>query len=240
MKTYTTILLIAAILLSATSYAQYNNIKANGNIVTKNRTVDKFDKISVTGSFEITLIEGKEGDINIKASENIINVIVTEVINGTLNIKFKNGINIQNTKSLDVTIYYEDIDEISLAGSGDIKANNTLKCKNLSLNLTGSGNFKLAIDSNNLATSIAGSGNMNLFGKTETFDCSVSGSGNINSSQLIGNIVNAKVSGSGNIKIYAEKELYAQSSGSGNIIYSGNPGIIKSNSSGSGDIRHQN
>jgi hypothetical protein len=67
--------------------------------------------------------------------------------------------------------------------------------------------------------------------------CAISGSGNIKTTDLTANIVNAKIAGSGNIKVHAVNEINAQSSGSGNIIYTGNPTIIKSNSSGSGSIQ---
>lgn len=240
MKTITRIFVTTLVIFSLNIHAQKKSIKANGNIITTTRTVSNFDKLSVSGSFDITLIEGKEGEISIKTSENLMDIIVTEVKEGTLNIKFEKGVQIKNVKTIQITVAYKTIEAISLAGSGDIKAELPIITNDLTLGLSGSGNIKLAIETNNLTTSIAGSGNINLTGKTGVFTCSISGSGNINAQELTSNVTNAKISGSGNIKVYVENEIQAKTSGSGNIIYTGNPTIIKANSSGSGSVNKRN
>lgn len=240
MKTITQIFVATLLIFSLNTKAQNENIKANGEIITTTRTVNSFDKINVSGSFDVTLVKGKEGAITIKASENLMEVIVTEVVDGTLKIKFKKGVNIRNSKTIHITVSYESVEGVSLAGSGDIHSEGTLNAENLDLSLSGSGSFKLGVASTNLSSSIAGSGNMNLNGKTDVFSCGISGSGNINSSELTANIVNAKISGSGNIKVNAINEINAKTSGSGNVMYTGNPTIVKANSSGSGSIHQKN
>jgi len=240
MKTFQTIFIVATLFLGINVNAQFKKIKANGNIITETRTVANFDKISVSGSFDVKLIKGNEGDITIKASDNLMEVIVTEVDNGNLKIKFEKGVNVRNSKTIHITVAYETVNAISLSGSGDIHSNEAIFSENLDLSLSGSGNFKIAVSSTSINSSIAGSGNMNLTGTTDSYTCSISGSGNMNSQNLKAKIVNAKISGSGNVKVHAENEIYAKSSGSGNIAYSGNPTIIKVKSSGSGNIHKRN
>lgn len=240
MKSITQIIIITALIFCVQLQAQNNTIKANGNIITTERTVGEFEKISVSGSFDVTLLKGKEGTINIKASENLMAVIETVVEEGNLKIRFKKGTNIRNSKTIQITVTFENINSVSLAGSGDITSKETIQAENLDLSLSGSGNFNLNVSSTNLNLKIAGSGNMNLSGKTETYNGSISGSGNINTPELTANTVNAKISGSGNIKVNALSEINAKTSGSGNIIYTGNPTIIKANSSGSGSVHQKN
>jgi len=81
---------------------------------------------------------------------------------------------------------------------------------------------------------------MSLTGNSNNFSTGISGSGNMNAQKLTAQVVNAKISGSGNVKVNAVNEINAKTSGSGNIIYSGNPTIIKANSSGSGSIQKRN
>lgn len=240
MKPISRFAVIALFIFSLNITAQQKSIKANGNIITSTRTVNNFDEIAVSGSFDVNLVKGKEGTITIKASENLVDAIVTEVENGILKIKFKKGFSVKNYKSIHITVSYESIEGITLSGSGEIHSNNVVNAENLDLSLSGSGNFKLDVSSANLNASISGSGNMNLSGQSDIFSCSISGSGNIISSELTANIVNAKISGSGNIKVNAIKEINAKTSGSGNIIYTGNPTIIKANSSGSGSVHQKN
>lgn len=238
MKTITS--LITILLFTCFTLTAQKTIKGDGNQVTKTRSVGDFDKIAVSGHFKVTLEKGKEGDITIKGEGNIIEKLETTVNDGVLKIKFKKGLNFRSHKTIYLTIGYQDIEGVSLSGSGEVVCNDLINAKDLNLSLSGSGNFKLNVESTNLDASISGSGNMSLTGNSNNFSTGISGSGNMNAQKLTAQVVNAKISGSGNVKVNAVNEINAKTSGSGNIIYSGNPTIIKANSSGSGSIQKRN
>lgn len=230
-----TILLFTSFTLTA-----QKTIKGNGDEVTKTRSVGDFDKIAISGHFKVTLEKRKEGAITLKGESNIIEKLETTVNDGVLKVKFKKGLNFKSHKTVSLTIGYQDIESVSLSGSGEVVCDDLITAKDLDLSLSGSGNIKANVAATNLDASISGSGNMSLSGKTANFSCGISGSGNMNTQKLTALIVNAKISGSGNVKINAVNEINAKTSGSGNIIYSGNPTIIKANSSGSGSIQKRN
>lgn len=237
MKSITTYFIALLLIVSTNSFAQKNKIKGNGTITTENRTVSNFDKIAISGSFNVTLIKGKEGPISIEASENLMEVIETEVTDGLLKVKFKKGWNIRTYKKINITITFEDISGLSMSGSGSVTSSDEVIANDLAIKVSGSGSLKLNVFTDTLDTTISGSGNVKLNGETNVLTCTISGSGNVNAADLKASITNAKVSGSGNIKVTALKEIHAKTSGSGTIYYSGNPTIIKANSSGSGSIR---
>jgi hypothetical protein len=237
MKNTTKISIAFLLLISFTVNAQFKKIAGDGNVITKNRTVGNFDKLTVSGSFDVELIKGIEGAITIKAESNLMDYIETNVDNGTLKISFKNGLNIRTHKSIQITLAFNDLESVKLSGSGEIISNVPIEGTDLDISLSGSGNLKMNVVVDNLSSSISGSGNINLNGNASNFSCSVSGSGNTNASDLKTLITNAKISGSGNVKVHAENEIQAKTSGSGNISYTGNPTIIKANSSGSGSIQ---
>ena len=113
--------IILALLITSTSLnAQFFNkkIKGNGNIITTDRSVSDFDKIGIAGSFDVILKEGNEGDISIQADENLMEYIITEVKDGSLKIKPKKGHQLKSTKTIQITVSFDDIEEVSLAGSG--------------------------------------------------------------------------------------------------------------------------
>ncbi|MFD1294348.1 head GIN domain-containing protein [Lutibacter holmesii] len=240
MKTITPILLTFLVLITTTTFSQNKKVKANGNIITTTRTVSDFDKIAVSGSFDVTLKKGKGKAVTIEASSNLMDIIETIVENNQLKIKFKSGWNIRTSKKINITVTYEALSAVTLSGSGSIISEDEIIANNLALKVSGSGNMKLKLFTDNLTATISGSGNLKLTGETNIVTCSLSGSGNLNASNLKAAITNAKVSGSGNVKIQASEEIYAKASGSGNIIYSGEPNIIKANSSGSGSVRKIN
>jgi len=240
MKLFTSIL--AFLIISANLNAQMftKKIKGNGTIITKTRMVSDYDKIAVAGSFDVKLLKGIEGVISVKADENLMEYIVTEVENGDLKIHIKKGFNIKTNKTILVTVPFTDINAISLAGSGDVTSEDVINASELRLKLAGSGNLNLNISSKNLTSSIAGSGNINLKGNSNIFECNIAGSGNINGYELKALIATAKIAGSGNVKINAVNEIHAKSVGSGNIYYSGSPSIEKISSVGSGSIKKKN
>ena len=234
--------MVALLIISANLNAQFftKKVKGNGDIITKTRTVSNYDKIEVAGAFDVKLFKGNEAEITIKADENLMEYIITEVKNGNLKIKTKKGYNIRASKTIVITIPFDDISAVSLAGSGDIYSDDVLDTSNLKLSLAGSGDINLGVSTKNLETSIAGSGNMNLKGDSKEYTCSIAGSGNINAYNLNATVVTVKIAGSGNVKVHATNEIHAKSAGSGNIYYTGNPSVEKTSSAGSGSIVKKN
>jgi len=239
-KTIASILLLS--IISTSIHAQFFNkkIKGNAELTTITRNVSDYDEISVAGSFDVKLFKGEEGTITIKADENLLEYIVTEVKNSDLKIKTKKGYTITSRKTIEITVPFESIDGVSLAGSGDVFTNDVIKSNNLKLSLAGSGNMDLNVSTGEVVSNIAGSGNIQLAGDTDNFSCSIAGSGNLNGFNLKATIANAKIAGSGNIKINAVNEIHAKIAGSGNIVYSENPEIVKSKSAGSGSVKKKN
>lgn len=225
------LLCIFTITLSAQS-----TIKGSGNVVTKSRTVNQFDQLNVSGHFDVTLNKGNGTSIEIKAEDNLIEHITSEVKDGKLTIKFDKQYRYRTNKSIDIVVNYKSLSGISLSGSGEIIGSDLVEAQDLKVSLSGSGDIKLNLSAEAVVTSISGSGDVKLSGNTNTFTGSISGSGDFDCEGLKSNIATVKISGSGDIKIRAEKEIHAKTSGSGDVYYYGNPSVVKAKSSGSGDI----
>ncbi len=236
-KTITSILALLVISTSLNAQIFNKRVKGNGNIITKTRTVSDFDEIRMAGSFDVELLKGEEGTITIKADENLMDYIVTEVKNGHLKIKSKKGYEIRSTKTILITVTFDDIEGVSLAGSGDISSSDFIDSSHLNLSILGSGDLDLKVSTKNLTSNISGSGNINLNGSSDEFTCTIAGSGNINGYNLKAGVTNAKIAGSGNVKVNAVDEIHAKIAGSGDVYYTGNPAVEKSNSVGSGSLR---
>jgi hypothetical protein len=234
------VLILALFLIAANmTYAQWGKkIKGNGKMVTIERSTGDYEGISVAGWFDVELIAGREGALTIKGEENLLEYIITEVKDGTLVIKVEKGVNLQSSSwksgGISITIPVEEIDELSMSGSGDLVGKTVLKSPNFSTRMSGSGDMDLSVETQNLDVTLSGSGDMNLKGNADSLEVQISG--DINAYDLIASHVSAVVSGSADIKVTANESLKARVSGSGDITYRGNPGKIDSKTSGSGDI----
>jgi hypothetical protein len=221
--------------------AQNNQkIKGNGEIVTVNRTTSAYDGVVVGGSFDVVLVKGKEGKITIEGEENIIPYIETEIEEDLLQIKFKKNTNINTTEKLTITIYFESIEKVSLAGSGNITSNEIIKSKDFAVALGGSGNITLKVDANEISANIGGSGNIKLTGTSNELTCSIAGSGSIKAYDLNAATLNANIAGSGSVNATVKTKIKAKIVGSGSVYYKGKPSSIDTKSVGSGSVIDRN
>lgn len=233
MKKSITILFIA---LSIFANAQSQKIKGNGNVTTKEITTSDYDKISVSGFFDVELVSGSEGKITLKGEENLLEFVNIDVKDNTLCIGTEKGKRLTTTKSITITVPFETLNEVSLSGSGDVSSKNTVKSTKFATTLTGSGDIHLDIEAQEVTATLTGSGDMILKGKTGEFNSTLTGSGDLNASKLESANVTSNVSGSGDCKVYSSDSLFARVSGSGAIYYAGDPKKKDTNVHGSGSI----
>lgn len=237
------ILLFSLLLISVTSVqAQWWNsakkVTGNKEVVNQARTVPNYDRIAVTGMMDVQLVGGKEGKIDLEGESNLLEHIETEVSNGTLKISVEKGINLQPSRNypIKIVVPFEDLDAVTLTGSGHIRGSDVISARNFKVTVTGSGNMNLNLDVEELKGTITGSGDVKLKGKARHLDCTVTGSGDFLAYDLRTQTTNASVTGSGDIEVSVENDLQARVSGSGDIRYKGNPEKQNFKTSGSGSV----
>lgn len=237
-------------------------VKASHNYVTKDIKVDNFTGISLKGSPDVTYTQkaGKP-QVEIYTSDNIVDLLDIKVVDGTLNIGFKKGVNVSYNE-LEVRVSSETLNQIGVAGSGDIALTNGLKTdhlriavagsgdinadnivctSNLEVSIAGSGDIESSnVTCNSLKTSIAGSGDMELKNITASnTEVSVAGSGKVILSGTTQE-ANYRISGSGDLSAadFQAKRISASISGSGSIqCYATD--FLKARTSGSGSIGYK-
>ena len=91
------LLLSAMLLCTSTIFGQVftlgnKKVKASNVYVTKQIKIDDFDRLEVAGSMDVVYkqVKGKP-TLEIYTADNIVDLVKTEVVNGTLKIGFKKG-----------------------------------------------------------------------------------------------------------------------------------------------------
>lgn len=235
------IILVFALLLSTTTQAQWwgnEKVKGNGKMTTVKRSTADYDAIKCAGSMDYILVAGTEGTITLEGEENLLKHIITEVKGDKLVVKVEKGVNLSPSwnKTIKVTIPFENIDEVSLAGSGDLWNKDKIKADAFSVSLAGSGDVVINIDASSVDAGLAGSGDLTLKGNTNDLEASIAGSGDIHAFDLQANNTVVSIAGSGNAQVVSKESLKARVSGSGDIEYRGNPTKEDTKVSGSGSI----
>lgn len=210
-------------------------IDGNGNVTSVNRQIDKAEKIKVEGSIDV-IVEAGPSSIRVEADENLIPYIETMMDGNWLQIKTRDDVNLHSSNNIKVYVTTPVITNIHVTGSGNINCNGKFSTnENTSFKITGSGDITIELKAPKVEVEITGSGNMHIAGETRNIEVEVSGSGNYDGPELKAENAVAKVSGSGDIKLFADEHLKAHINGSGNINYRGNP-TVDSHIAGSGTV----
>lgn len=230
-----TVLLLAVV---AFVFSSCYKVVGEGPVVTEMRPVNNFDGISSSIPGNVNFTIGPVFRVEIKAQENVLDVLQTKIVNGVLEIGFKNGVNVKTNKEITVNISAPTANYLRVSGSGNMNVTGDLLTNNLGMNISGSGNINLqkVTIANELESYISGSGNMKIItGTAKNEELHVSGSGAIDLAGVQAENATTHISGSGNIKVKLSQNLNAHISGSGSVFYLGNP-LISTQVSGSGRV----
>jgi len=221
-------------LLLATGCTKVNG---DGPIVNETRTVSSFSGIRYSLQGNLHIEPGTENSVEIRAQQNIINVIETYVSNNTLQVRLRDNTVIHSYEPIEIHIKTSDPATIQLDGSGNIWVPNTIKPSMLTLESSGSGSIQLEnLETAKLYARISGSGKIEvLHGTAGTERIKVSGSGHVLMGGILADSVYTQTSGSGQISVWANRYLESEISGSGTVRYKGSP-TVRKRVSGSGDV----
>jgi len=249
-------LIVLTLVSLACQVAIPNIATGSGAVDTGTRNVSGFDAVSLENMGNVYITVGNTEKLTIEAEDNLLPLLTSEVVNGTLKLDVVNGRNINPTKPIVYNLTVKDLKSITLAGSGNIYSTH-LEADKMTVVLAGSGNINLdEVTSTDFNATIAGSGDINVDEiTTESVDATINGSGNIriageaprqnldvfgSGSYLAGDLqtetMDINIAGSGNVTVWVMEYLSASVNGSGNINYYGRPTIDHADN-GSGTLR---
>lgn len=230
---------LTVIILTATScrWFGYKRVVGNGVLTTQDRSVSRAERIKLAGSYDVEITQGPVTSVKVEADENILPFIFTREEDGFLLIKSKEHVNISTDHTIKVYITTHKLEQLQLAGSGNIIGMNKFTDGDkLVLKIAGTGDMKLDVNTPSIEAEIAGSGSMTITGETRNQRIRISGVGDYNGDGVKSENSIVKIAGSGNVKVFAASTLDVNIAGVGSVYYKGNP-VIKQKVAGSGDVK---
>ena len=227
-------LVFLALLLINCSKGQV--VVGSNNIITQEKQLSAYDRIEVLGSYNVIFTDGEVGKIKIKAPDNILPLIQTEVSDGLLRID--TGKNRYRVK--EPIIIYVPVDsrlkQVDIKGSADIYSEKNLETKTLNVGIYGSGDARLAVDVSSLALEVVGAGDIRVSGRAKDLSIDISGSGDVDTSKLTAEKAVISISGAGDVSAYVTEDVDVSITGSGDVTIKGNPKKVKQKINGSGGV----
>jgi hypothetical protein len=214
----------------------------SGQTIKETRNVPSFTGVALSFSGDVYITQGGQQKVEIEADKNTMEIILTEMNGSTLVLKTKDG-HWRDLGDIKVYITMPEVNELSIAGSGDMICENPIKTNEIELHISGSGSMKIQqLESHEVSAEITGSGDIYLAGSgndDSELDVTITGSGSIKAEALPVSEADVRITGSGSATIHVLKELDTDITGSGSVLYKGNP-LINANATGSGKTRSIN
>jgi hypothetical protein len=220
------------IISDGSSKENYTKLPDEGKAI----EVKAFKAIHADGVFNIYLTQGDKEGVVVKGyypkDLRVRNAGDTLVIEDTASSHTGHI----STKT-DIYITLTNITSMEIASVGTTKCTDTLKLKNFDFQSEGVGAITLWLNADSVKGSEDGVGSMTLVGKSAYADISDNGVGSLDGNKFMVGVLHVNVNGVGAANVYAEKEIYIQSSGVGGVHYRGPAKVMQSDNDGIGGVK---
>jgi hypothetical protein len=210
------------------------SIKGNGNVIEETRSTGDFTELKVSRGMNVYISQGETTKVVVKADENLIDAIETEVVGDVLNVTVNKFI--RHSTSLKVFITAPNIEVIKSTSGSNVFSEDTLRYQMLNIKSSAGSNVKLSLETGDLNVSAVAGSNIFLEGEAKSFTVKTNSGSNIKAGNLMAENCTAKASSGSNVWIKVKNSLDAGVSSGGNLWYSGEPNPLRIKKSSGGNI----
>jgi len=196
------------------SFSNYKGVRGSGTVKSEERNLTGFSKIEASSAVTLDITAQKDFGVSVKADDNLLEHIKTEVDGDTLKIFPKGGVSTKNKISIKISM--PELTGLDVSGASTAVVSNVSTDK---LDLTASGASKIKIQ-----------------GRANELNADASGASRIDAENLAVENADVKAIGASDSTISTANELNADASGASSIYYTGEPKNIKQNSSGASSV----
>ncbi|MCP3961862.1 MAG: DUF2807 domain-containing protein [bacterium] len=191
-----------------------NTVVGSGSVASETRAVQGFHGVSLSGAGRLLIDRNGFESLTLTADDNILPLLTSDVLGGMLELGIETGRSISTRHGVTYEVGANRLDEIRLAGAGDVEA-------------TG-------LDTPFFLLDVAGAGNVVAFGRADEQDVTISGAGNYDAEGLTSRVATITISGAAFARVRVSGQLNAHIGGAGVLEYYGDPVV---HTTGNGTVR---
>lgn len=209
-------------------------LESSGKIVSKEISVDFFDKINISEGIELHMTDENETKVEITAGENVIDKVTFSVIDNQLFIDAKSANKMfQSYEPVKIYISVDDLDTVYSSSQFNVYSENVLNFTNFHLQSglfedTASGEFHLKVNCNSLFVEDNRASFYNISGNVT--DLSVNfynGDERFEGANLIAQNVYVFQRSSNDIIVNPQQRISGTIYSTGNVVLKNNPTIVE-------------
>ncbi|WP_321540520.1 head GIN domain-containing protein [Flavobacterium piscinae] len=182
---------------------------------------------------EVTQSDAKS--IEVKADDNIIDLITTDIVDGTLKIALEKSV--KNTKSKSVFVTLPNIESLRTSSGASLKSKNTLIVSSLETKASSGSEIKLTVEAEKITCDSSSGSDIEVKGKALKLEAESSSGSDIEADELQTNDVVAKSSSGSSIDVYPILSLDAKATSGSDIKYHNTPKTVSKVTSSGGSVR---
>lgn len=229
-------ILLSAIFVIANACSNFETIQGNDKYTNEIRNLKDFHSIIASTGMHVVVSTGEEEKIEIKADENLLQYIKTEVKEGVLKISSSKSLKSKN--KIEVYVTAKLLKRAAASSGADIKSLNTIVFEKMELKTSSGSSITMKVDCKQLKISTSSGSSILVSGKTTQLQAESSSGSEIKAFDLFAEICEVKVSSGSDIKINVSAELIADASSGGGITYIGKPSVVNKNTSSGGSVNN--
>ncbi|WP_299101416.1 head GIN domain-containing protein [uncultured Winogradskyella sp.] len=211
-------------------------VDGNGNVINVERSISNdFESIKISQGIDLYITQSNNIALTVEADENLMDLIMTEVVDGTLRIYSTE--NIRRATSKKVLLNIETISSIKGTSGSSVYSKNTLEVDKLELHTTSGTHIKVDVKTKKLECSTTSGSEIEVSGITETLYANATSGSDIDASDLQAESSDVRATSGADISVNTSKTLIAKATSGGDIRYSGNPEKIETADSSAGRVR---
>lgn len=195
-----------------------------GSTVSRNYQLGAFDKIEVSGPYEVTVTTGGAPGASATGGDKLLDETEVVVDGDTLKIGPRKNSGIRwswgKQGKARFTVTTAMLRGAEIAGSGGISVDKV--DGDFTGGVAGSGDLRLAaVNGGAVELEIAGSGSITAAGKAASTKVGIAGSGDVDAAGLAAQTADVSIAGSGNVRAQARDTAKVDIAGSGNVAITG-------------------
>ncbi len=223
-----------AVLIALLSAAcAHESVRGNGRTTRELRDLPRFDAVAVHSGIHAVVETGPQAPVQVDADDNLLPLVVTEVVDGTLSIRFRHGADVSSDLPVLVKVRAPALHRLDATGGAELRARVDAG-EDLEVHSSGGSDVRVrGLDANHLSVSGSGGARVQLSGAADDVRLRISGGTRVRAASLSARAVDLRGSGGASAEIRASGEVRGSLSGGSTLHLVGRASSRVSTSGGS-------
>ncbi|HEY6910927.1 MAG TPA: head GIN domain-containing protein [Myxococcales bacterium] len=211
----------------------HETVRGSGRTTRELRDLPRFDAVAVHSGIHALVEAGPQAPVQVDADDNILPLVVTEVVDGTLEIRFRRDTSVYSGEPVRVKVSAPAIHRLDASGGAELRAS-VEPGEDLEVRSSGGSEVRIrGLDANRLSVSGSGGARVQLSGAADSVRLHISGGTRVRAASLSARAVNVHGSGGASAEIRASDVVRGSLSGGSTVHLIGRASSRVSTSGGS-------